>query len=230
MTDDSKIDGGGILGTRSGKFTFPPYTEFTCHSEGVEASYVGIDNERSGHETTRHFIPLGHRRIGCISGPAGATSSEERISGYERALAETGIEFDRLVVKESDLTVEGGYRAARELIALKDMPTAIFVMGDTWAIGVYKALGEKGFSIPDAVAVIGFDDMSFAPFLKVPLTTVKQSIRDLGRIAVELLFETIKSKNHNHRRTVVLNSEFIIRESCGCVRNQECGSGLEARR
>ena len=185
------------------------------YAEGIEASYVGTDNERLGYETTKHFIRMGHSRIGCISGPSGATSSEERISGYRRALSEDGIKYDRLIIKESDLSVEGGYRAAREMIALKEMPTALFVMGDTCAIGVYKALEEENLAIPGAVAVIGFDDMPFAPFLKVPLTTVKQPIREFGRISVELLFDTIRSKNHNQKEKVILSSELIIRESCG---------------
>jgi LacI family transcriptional regulator len=185
------------------------------YAEGIEASYVGIDNERAGYETTMHFLRLGHRRIGCVSGPMGATSSEERIHGYKRALSDKGVAFDRLIVKESDLTVEGGYGAAREMIALKDTPTALFVMGDTCAIGVYKALDEMRMVIPDDIAIIGFDDMPFSPYLTVPLTTVRQPIRELGRASVELLFETIRSKNRNQKRKVILSSELIVRDSCG---------------
>ncbi len=195
------------------------------YAEGIAASYVGIDNEKAGYEATQHLIKLHHSRIGCITGITGATSSEARLAGYKMALAEAGIAFDPLIVRESDLNVEGGYQAARELIALKNMPTAIFVMGDTCAIGVYRALDEAGLAIPDAVAVVGFDDMPFAPYLRSPLTTVKQPIREMGEMAVDLLFEQIKAKAYPETRKVILGSKLIIRESCGCRRNPDCNPG-----
>lgn len=184
--------------------------------EGMEASYVGIDFLRAGYEATAHLIRLHHRRIGCITGIRGATGSELRMVGYRKALAEAGIPFDPAIIRECDLNVQGGYRAARELITLKvQIPTAIFVMGDTCAIGVYKALDEAGLSIPESVAIVGFDDMPFAPYLKVPLTTVSQPIRDIGFIAVDLLFDQIRTKDKQEKRKVILSAELIIRESCG---------------
>ncbi len=203
-----------------------PFVFVDQYAEGTEASYVGIDNERAGYEATAHLIRLHHRRIGCITGIKGATSSEGRFAGHRKALEEAGILFDPVIVRESDLNVEGGYRAARELIALKDMPTAIFVMGDTCAVGVYKALDEAGLSIPESVAIIGFDDMPFAPYLKVPLTTVKQPIRDMGQVAVDLLFDQFKEKNGQTKRKVILSSELIIRESCGCRQSPECSRSI----
>ncbi|MFW6137989.1 MAG: LacI family DNA-binding transcriptional regulator [Spirochaetota bacterium] len=185
------------------------------YMEGVAVSYVGIDNEIAAYRANEHLLKLGHKKISCITGPDGASSSEERIRGYSKALAHFNIEFDPFWLKKTDWTVEGGYDAASKLLQLKNTPTAIFVTGDTCAIGVFEALHIRGLKVPQDIAVVGFDDMKFSPFLRVPLTTVKQPLDQMGNRSVDILFGKIDSKYHYKPQRVILDTEFIIRESCG---------------
>ena len=190
-----------------------PVVFVDSYIENLAISYVGVDNERAGYIATEHLIKLGHRRIACITGPPGFNSSEERIVGYKRALADAGIEFNGLFLKHTDWTVEGGFQATEEIFSLETRPTAIFVTGDTCAIGVFEALLGKGYRIPKDVSIVGFDDMKFSPFLKVPLTTVRQPIHQLGNFAVELLLGMIDSNNISEPKRIILDTELVIRES-----------------
>lgn len=192
-----------------------PVVFIDSYMENVDISYVGVNNEQAGYNATEHLIKFGHRRIACITGPIGFNSSEERILGYKRALEDAGIEFNNLFLKYTDWTVEGGFQATKEIFSLARKPTAVFVTGDTCAIGVFEALYGEGYSIPDDVSVVGFDDMKFSPFLKVPLTTVRQPISQLGNCAVGLLFEKINSENRSESKKIILDTELVIRESCG---------------
>lgn len=185
------------------------------YMKGVDISYVGVDNETGGYEATKHLIKLGHERIGCICGPEGASSSEDRIAGYKKALAESGIELDEVLLRKSDWTIEKGFFATKELLSLKATPTAIFTTSDICAIGVFDALAREGLKIPEDIAVVGFDDIKFAPYLKVPLTTVRQPIEDLGKISAKWLLEKLSSKKKSSSQKVVLNTKLIVRESSG---------------
>jgi LacI family transcriptional regulator len=181
----------------------------------LDVSRVGVDNVRAAFTATQHLIDLGHRTVACITGPDGCSSSDERIIGFKKALKEAGIEFSNLLLKYTDWTVEGGYRATEELLSLNKRPTAIFVTGDTCAIGVFEALYSEGLKIPEDVAIVGFDDMKFSPFLKVSLTTVRQPLREMGESAVSLLFDEMLSNRQRARKEIILKTEMIIRESCG---------------
>jgi LacI family transcriptional regulator len=189
--------------------------------EGVDISYVGVDNRAAGYKSTKHLVDLGHDMIGCITGPTSASSSQERVQGYQEALMDSHLSWDPLLLKNTDWTVEGGYRGAKELLSLKNRPTAIFVTGDTCAIGVFDALREEGLSVPGDVALVGFDDLIFASFLRVPLTTVRQPLEQMGTLAVRLLFERLESSEPKSPERVILPTELVIRESCGQAARRE---------
>jgi LacI family transcriptional regulator len=203
-----------------------PIVFLDCFIPGSHISYVGIDNENAGYTVTEHFIKMGHRRIACVAGPKGATSSELRIRGWMKALRTNGLPVNDLYLKHTDWSVESGFSAAREIFSLKDLPTAVFVMGDMSAIGVFEALNEKNIQVPDDVAIVGFDDIQFSRFFKVPLSTVRQPMSDLGNQAAQILVEAIRSR-HLRQITerkepveVILKPELIIRDSCGYSKQQ----------
>lgn len=125
-----------------------------------------------------------------------------------------------LILKYTDWTAEQGFHATRELLSLKRSPTAIIVTGDTCALGVFDEIDNEGLKVPEDIAVVSFDDMVFAPFLKVPLTTIRQPMKQLGNTAVELLFKKLASK-FSASRKIILDTELIIRESCGFKKSQE---------
>jgi LacI family transcriptional regulator len=180
----------------------------------LQKSYVGIDNRKAAREATEHLIRLGHRKIACLAGPPEASINEERITGYREALEAHGLSVDPGGILPTDLTVQGGYDATMLLLSLESVPTAVFTSGDTCAIGVYEALAEKSILVPEEMAIVGFDDMKFAPFLRVPLTSVHQPLEHMGQTAVELLLKTLREGAVQPQR-IIMDAPLIVRESCG---------------
>jgi LacI family transcriptional regulator len=152
---------------------------------------VGATNWAGGLAATEHLIELGHRRIAVISGPREMLCSQARIDGYRAALERAGIETDRTLVRYGDFLHEGGFTAARELLALPDRPTAIFAGSDLQAMGVYEAARQAGLSIPGDLSVVGFDDLPLCQWMSPPLTTIRQPLEEMGRIAARTLFQQL---------------------------------------
>ncbi len=138
-------------------------------------------------EAARHLADLGHTRIALISGPTTFRSSVERRKGFESGLAERGLSLDPALVRVGAYTYESGVNAAKELLAMKARPTAVFCLNDEMATGVYTAAREQGLRIPEDVSVVGFDDSSIASRLWPPMSSVRLPLRDMGRIAGEML-------------------------------------------
>ncbi|MGV3650745.1 MAG: LacI family DNA-binding transcriptional regulator [Devosia sp.] len=142
-----------------------------AHAEGAEAA-------------TRHLIEAGHRRIGFITGDQWMDAYRERLKGYRAALRKAGIAFDPGLVRTGDGLISGGHDQARDLLALREPPTALFCGSDRMAIGAYEALKEAGLSIPGDVSVIGFEDDPVARYLEPPLSTILVPHEDMGQRAV----------------------------------------------
>jgi DNA-binding LacI/PurR family transcriptional regulator len=175
---------------------------------------VLVDNVKGAYQATSHLIRLGHRRIGLIGGPTRITTGRERLEGYEKALNEHGLEADQRLIKVGDFKQESGYQRACELLEMDDPPTAIFTANNLMTLGALNAIHEKGLNIPRDVAIVGFDDMPWAPSLDPPLTAVAQPTYELGCTAANLLLQRIADKG----REIVemkLESTLIIRDSCG---------------
>jgi LacI family transcriptional regulator, galactose operon repressor len=154
---------------------------------GVDAPKVFVDNVQGGYLATRHLIEAGHRRIGHVSGPRGLFTVQERCEGYRRALAQARIAFDESLVRFGSYEREFGAIALCELLGLPEPPTAIFASSDYLAVGMLEVLRDRGIEVPAAMSIVGFDDMEFASLLMPPISTLRQSTRDLGRKGVEML-------------------------------------------
>jgi len=177
-----------------------------------DVSYIDVDNVNAAYTAVSHLIRLGRRRIATIAGAANSSVSIDRLEGYRLALNEKSLPVDPSLMVEGDFTEVSGYYAMRNLMPAK--PDAVFVAADLMAIGAMRAAHEAGLSIPDDIAFIGFDDLPLAAYSTPPLTTVRQPIYQLGFNAVEILLEQIKNGILPARR-VILNTELIIRSSCG---------------
>jgi LacI family transcriptional regulator len=161
---------------------------------------------------TRHLLDLGHRRIAAITGPPGWLASQERLRGYHAALAGGGVLPDPALVVAADFVVDGGRAAAAALLGLPDPPTAIFACNDSMAIGAMQAARARGLRLPDDLSVVGFDDTSEAASVLPGLTTVRQPLAEMGRIAVSLLLRQIEDRRIEPMR-VELETTLIIRDS-----------------
>lgn len=157
-----------------------------------DVSWVGADQQTGAYEATCHLIQQGHRRIAHIQGPLKFQVTLDRYQGYCDALLEAGIELDTSLVLQGDFTSNGGKECARQLLSCVDArPTAIFAGNDLMAYGTLAAAIGCGLRVPQDVAIVGFDDISFSVHLQPPLTTVRQPLYEMGKRSMEVLLNMI---------------------------------------
>ena len=181
--------------------------------EGLKVSAVITDDVQVGILATRHFINLGHRRIGHLRGTL-ASTSRQRFEGFIRAMTDAGLPVPPEAIRDCGFTEDDGYLAMKSWIADGELPTAIFAANDPAAIGAMTALHEAGIRVPDDVAIVGAGKIHYGDMLRVPLTTVTWSTSEMGQAAASLLLDSITERSKTARQ-VVVKPELVIRESCG---------------
>ncbi|AXK56715.1 MULTISPECIES: LacI family DNA-binding transcriptional regulator [Pseudomonas] len=179
--------------------------------EGVDADLVRIDHHYGAYLATRHLLELGHRDIACIGGPANTSVAQMRLAGFRQALQEAGVEVPAGRILESDFSSTGGYRAAAQLLERRP-PSAIFAANDMMGIGVLRAAAERNIRVPSELSVIGFDDILMSRYVYPALTTVGQSILQLGETAAELLLRRIAARELPVDQRIV-TPNIVLRES-----------------
>jgi LacI family transcriptional regulator len=175
---------------------------------------VSAAHSAGANEAVEHLVRLGHRRIAAITGPHGMIATEDRLRGYRGALAAAGIMSDPRLELESDWTVVGGIAAAAELLDRDDPPTAIFAFNDMLAIGVLQHASAHGIRVPGDLSVVGFDDTFEASIVTPPLTSVRQPLAEMGRMAVGLLVR-LTAGQRIEALHVELETKLVVRESTG---------------
>lgn len=180
--------------------------------EGLEVDAVLHDNFKGAYEATKHLIETGHTRIAYITSRRQVWTVKERLAGYRAALAEAKLDYDEELVVQINLDLESAFQATNYLLKLPKRPTAIFAYNDFMAVGVIRALKEAGIRIPGDMALVGYDDIIYAQFLEVPLTTVRQPTQALGEAAAEVLLRRIANRAAPVEQ-VVLQPSLIIRAS-----------------
>lgn len=176
---------------------------------------VRLDNRAAARVVTEHLLALGHRRIGMIKGPRNSPLTRDRLLGFQDALAVAGLTPDESLWCPGDFTPPSGYRAAGDLLARADPPTAIFCENDEMAMGAMRRIKEAGLRIPEDISVAGFDDIAFASFCDPPLTTIAQPAEDFGREAVALLLDIIDERDDAAGKHRIMPFELVVRESTG---------------
>lgn len=172
---------------------------------------VAADDEVGSHAAVAHLIARGAKRIAMIQGPP--ESGVARDHGYRAALSEARIRFDSKLMVRGDWTRQGGHKAMQALMALPKRPDAVFCANDLTAIGAMDACRELGLSIPDDVALVGFDDVDAAELVHPSLTTVRNPAYDSGVAAGKLLLSRMSGEYNGKGRTVLLSCPLIPRES-----------------
>jgi LacI family transcriptional regulator len=169
-----------------------------------------LDNEYGAYQATAHLIELGHQRIVFIAGPKNHCDANDRLLGYQRALHEAGIRFDKSLVLEGDFNESSGVLAVNLLLESRRNFTAVFSTNDQMAYGVRLGLFRRGIRVPDDISLVGFDDLPGSSFTTPPLTTVRQPMYEVGRLAADALIKLINGE----RISVNLPKlELIIRET-----------------
>ncbi len=184
--------------------------------------FVGTDHEYGGYIATKHLIEEGFNRIGCVNGEEGNLVGELRYRGYVRALEEAGRKVNpndvfRLPRGGEWYDFTSGYEVGKHFCQLSDRPDAVFTYNDLTALGFQRAVLEMGFKIPGDIAIVGFDDIDRASYARVPLTTVKQPTKEIGRLAVDII---LKRKNNEYAPVkTILRPELVIRASSASIEN-----------
>ncbi|WP_377272760.1 LacI family DNA-binding transcriptional regulator [Peterkaempfera sp. SMS 1(5)a] len=181
---------------------------------GSECS-VSVDDVNGGMLAANHLIAQGHRSIAYIGGPSELTQVRDRRAGAQAALVEAGLPAESLVELSADgLDVAAGRDAGARLLGLGPRPTAVFCANDLLALGVLQAMYAARVSVPDELAIVGYDDIEFAAAAAVPLTSVRQPAAAMGRLAAELLMEETSGSDVGHRhQQMVLQPELVVRSS-----------------
>ena len=180
---------------------------------------VTVENKDASRRLVEHLIQVhNRRRIMFARGPAHQDDSHWREVGYREALAANGLEYDPELVICGEFEREIAYTAMMDFLAGNHPPfDAVFSGDDDAAIGIIKALKERGYRVPEDVSVVGFDDSRLSAFLTPPLTTVRAPTEEVGRTAAQRLFDVLSGKNV--APVTLLPTEIVIRHSCGCHTN-----------
>ena len=170
---------------------------------------IFVDSRAAATQAVKHLIARGHRRIAMAAGVGGPQGV--RVEGYRDALAEANLE--PLVVIEASFTEGAGFEAANAILDSGFRPSAIFAANDLMAIGVMRALRERTLRVPEDVAVVGFDNISAAPLVTPPLTTVTPFQDRMGERAAELLIERLRGERDGDGIALEMPFELIERLS-----------------
>lgn len=190
-----------------------PYVIIDHTGVDEQGPSVGATNRQGAINAVDYLLSLGHRRIGFITGIAEMGCAQERLVGYQTALLTAGLPFDASLVEEGDFRQPRAYECTRRLLALPDPPTAIFAANDISAYGVMDAARDAGLRIPDHISVVGFDDIPSSAHTNPPLTTIRQPMREMGRLAARMLFALIDDPKRGVER-IALPTELVIRSTC----------------
>ena len=179
---------------------------------GIDA--VCIDERRGAYKAARHLIDVGHRKIGIIDS-ANPLGNLEKLQGYQQALLEAGIDFDESFrVDPHGHTAEKGYWAMDTLLSGKKRPTAVFAANDSLAIGALRWCQSHNLRVPDDMAIVGFDNIEFAEYAGVPLSSVNYAVEIVTRMAVDRLMRLIAAGDTlPEPRVTQIDPDLIIRES-----------------
>lgn len=218
LLNGSITDGIIIVAPRA--LTFPttyPIVAVDHHPGDTNFPSVLSTNREGALAVMDYLIQLGHRRIGFVGGRTDLQSGIRRHQGYIDGLQRAGISVDPDLVQEGNFTMDVGYRCAQQLLALANPPTAIFAANDQSAFGVIKAAHQMGLKIPDDLSVVGFDNIpETAYYLPGGITTVDQSVREMGRVATEMLVQLINGEKLEETIRKV-PTRLIARGSCRAV-------------
>jgi len=191
------------------------------------------DDEYGASQAVRHLFNLGHRRIAYINGPESWHSSKKRLSGYQAGLAANNLEIEPTLIQPGDWEFEGGYKAAQNLMGLKEPPTAIFSANDLMALGTIHAIQDMGLNVPNNIAVVGYDNRDFTKIVRPKITTMSMPVYEMGWSAAELLLKQI-AEGREDLDEIKIKGQLFIRETCGAEESQrtkeERVSTTEARR
>ena len=176
---------------------------------------ITIDNETISCEAVHEIVKKGHRRIGIVTGPEGTYTADRRWLGYNKALEESGIDPDPALVWRGEYTIDGGVAGYKDLLMRNPGITAVFAANHYITMGVLMAVTEEKRKIPDDISVLGFDAMDWLKVLDPPLTIIEQPVREMGRLAAEILIRRLRNEEDIPKQSITLSAKLNFGASIG---------------
>lgn len=186
---------------------------------------VRMDDVRAAEEVTQLLIGLGHERIAFVRGATDQAASALRLRGFRQAMAAAGLAIDEALVYQGDFTFPSGVAAAQALLGRRSRPTAIFASNDDMALGVLTTAQRQGIAVPAELSIVGFDDSPAATLVWPALTTVRQPMEDMARLAVDLLVSKVGPPDAATPTERLLQHQLVVRESTAARLRRRATSG-----
>lgn len=207
--------GGNITSEHVTEFEKSPVPIVLAGSieESNQIPSVNIDYEEAVFDSVKELIEKGHKNVAFVVGPLyEPKNSQKKLKGYQRALQESGVEYNEELVFEGDYTYDSGIEAIEKLLEISDRPTAILVGSDEMALGVVHGAEDRGYKIPEDFEVITSDNTRLSLMVRPQLTTIVQPLYDIGAVAMRLLTK-LMNKEKTDENIVVLPHRIEYRQS-----------------
>ncbi len=174
---------------------------------------IDIDNYKASYEAVDYLIKSGHKKIGVIRADKDDNTCIDRLRGYKQVLNDNLMIADESYIIDSDFHFQAAYDGMMKILKNKNRPDAMFCFSDELATGAIKAIIDSGLKVPEDISIVGFDDIPLAKRFIPSITTVKQPIFDMGKVAMETVCNMIIKKDDDRIANVTLNHEFVVRNS-----------------
>ncbi len=190
-----------------------PYVLIKTHTDLLDCDNVFVDVTYGAYLAVNHLIKKGYKKIYQIYSMAQNLDTKERIEGCKKAFKKNKISLDKLELIYSERKLESFYNITEKYVNYTGEKVGIFVFDDEMAMGVYKALTNKGLKVPEQVGIVGYDNIKISPYFAKSLTTVHYPKYEIGVKGTELLIKRIKLKNQSEPNKIILKPKLIIRET-----------------
>ena len=190
-----------------------PTVVLNHYLEELPVSCVAIDNRTAAERVVDYLVGLGHREIATITGDLKTQAGLDRLDGFVKAMKARQLPVKDDYIRFGDFGLPSARTATEALLTLKDRPTALFVASDDMALEAINVALSKGVRVPEELSIVGFDDNPIAAHGRVPLTTIRQPLSEMGRSGLEVLFQQLKGKKQSPTK-LLLPTELIERQSC----------------
>ncbi len=181
--------------------------------EGLGIPTVRVDGRRAIEELVEYLVRLGHERLAIVSGPPEVVSGAERLNAFLDGARKRKVTIPEEYVRLGDFRRESGRQAMRELLQLRQRPTAVFAANNLMCLGALQAAKEAGCRIPEDISIASFDDVTWFELLEPPVTAITQPTQELGAMAARMLLEVLEEDRKSESR--ILKAELVVRGSCG---------------
>jgi LacI family transcriptional regulator len=183
------------------------------HVEYLDFSGVFIDHIKGAYDGTAALIEAGHRKVAIITGDMNSRPAKERLQGYEKALEAHNIAIENEYIFYGDYKYETAYEITKQILKMDNRPTAIFVSSNTMILGCIRAFYEEKLSIPEDMAIMGFDKIDVLNIIGMNISFVNGPSNELGKIGMKMLLELLSSKKRNEVKRVTILPELVLRGS-----------------